>query len=85
MANKTWTATDLRMDRLTLSRDGATTLRLERRYTFVDASGAELTHIAGGRLVREVAFTSLPTNIQQALQAIDVYTKQQALAEEGMG
>ena len=83
MANKTWTATDLRLDRLTLSKEG-TTLRVERRYTFVDAGGAELTQIAGGRLVREVPLTSVPQNILNGLQAIDTWTKNEALTQEGM-
>jgi hypothetical protein len=83
MANKTWTAADLRMDRLTLSKEG-TTLRIERRYTFVDAGGSELTQIAGGRLVREVPIASVPQNILDGLQAIDAWTKSEALAQEGI-
>jgi hypothetical protein len=83
MADKTWTAVDLRMDRLSIAREGSE-LVIERRYAFLDAEGAELTQIAPGRLVRRVALAEVPAGVLSALQALDTYTKNQALQQEGM-
>jgi hypothetical protein len=80
---KSWTAHDLKQGKMTI-RVEAGTLYLECRYVFVDDLDEVLTGIAGGRVVAEVAWTSVPTNVQTALQTIDTWTYNQALAQEGM-
>lgn len=84
MADKTWTATDLELGKLSIMPQGGGVLQFERRYQFIDSNGDVLSQIAGGRVVESVTFASLPTNIQTALQDIDTWTKQQALIQEGM-
>lgn len=83
VTSRTWTAMDIQQKRLTLSREGDV-LRIERRYCFVDATGEQLTDIAIGRFVEEVAFADVPQGILTALQSIDTWTYQKALEKEGM-
>ncbi len=83
MANKTWTATDLELGKLTITRQGDT-LHVERRYQFVDGDGDVLAQIAGGRIIADVAISALPTGVASALAAIDTWTKNQALEQEEM-
>lgn len=80
---KTWTATDLELGKLVIYRAG-TNLHVERRYQFVDAGGAILDQIAGGRVVEEIAISAVPANILSALEEIDTWTKTKALQQEGM-
>ena len=85
MADKTWTATDLELGKLTIIRTRTgQDLHLERRYRFLDAEDAVLTQIAGGRVSETVAIVDLPADILDALQKIDAWTKQKALEQEGM-
>ncbi len=83
MADKTWTATDLELGKLTIHRT-PTELRVERRYKFKDSNGDILSQIVGGRLLVEEKFSEIPASIPAALQTIDAWTKQQALDQEGM-
>lgn len=83
MANKTWTAADLHLGKLTIHPQG-TAIHLERRYRFVDEHGDVLNQIAGGRVVEQLEFVTLPENIRTALLDIDAWTKAQALEQEGM-
>ena len=84
MTNKTWTATDLELGALTMGRDG-NMLNVQRRYYFLDADGKIMPEIAMGRLVLDVPLSNVPSEILSALQAIDSWTKQKALSQEGMG
>jgi len=84
MADKTWTATDLELGKLSLLRRGDE-IHIERRYKFLDSGGVVLEQIAGGRYVDDIAISSLPSEVASALQTIDTWTKNQALAQEGMG
>lgn len=81
--DKTWTATDIRLGKLTIRREG-TTLCLQRRYVFVDANGDVLRQIAGGNVVEEVELEDVPLSILTALQVINNWTRQKALEKEGM-
>lgn len=83
MANKTWTATDVVLGKLTIIRVGQD-LTLERRYKFVDAEGAVLEQIAGGRVRETVAIVDIPPDILDALREIDAWTKAKALEQEEM-
>ena len=83
MADKIWTATDVTMGKLIITRNGSV-LTFERRYQFLDSNGEILDQISGGRIVEDIEFASLPANIQTALQSIDVWTKDKALIAEGM-
>lgn len=80
---KIWTATDVKMGKLTINQEGSL-LTFERRYLFLDSNGDVLDQIAGGRVVEQVEWADVPANIQAALQAINTWTKNKALAQEGM-
>lgn len=84
MADKTWTAADLKLGPLKITPKPGGMLHIERRYTFLDSGGGALTQIKGGRLLMDVELSALPANIQAALTAINTYTKNQALIQEGM-
>lgn len=83
MADKTWVATDLGMGQITIIRRESE-LQLVRRYQFLDSDGAVMEQIAGGRLRIEIDISSVPPDVLAALQAIDTWTKNQALIQEGM-
>lgn len=83
MADKTWTATDVELGKLTIHRFG-NELKVERRYEFLDAQGGVLEQIAGGRVLETMPIADLPQNVLSALQTIDDWTKQKALEQEGM-
>ena len=80
---KTWTATDVKQDRLSIIHLGLG-LQLERRYKFVDGQGQVLVQVAGGRLTETVAISESPQNILDALQIIDNWTYLRILMKEGM-
>ena len=80
---KTWTAADVELGKLTIYREGST-IGVERRYKFVDSGDEVLTDIAGGRLRVDVEWSSIPSTVQNALLLIDTWTYNQILAQEGM-
>lgn len=81
--SKSWTAVDIEQGKFTvLNVDGV--LLVERRYQFTDKNGDVLTNIAGGRLTREVAASSVPADVLAALTTINNWTYNQILAQEGM-
>jgi hypothetical protein len=80
---KTWTAHDIKQGRFAVLQEDAT-LQIERRYKFVDDAGVVLEDIAGGRLTAEVEWSTIPPNIQAALQEIDIWTYNLSLTQEGM-
>jgi hypothetical protein len=80
---KTWTAHDVKQGRFTVLQEG-TRLHVERRYKFVDDAGVVLESIAGGRLTDEIEWSTVPANIQAALQEIDAWTYNQILVQEGI-
>jgi len=83
MADKTWTAVDLELGKLTIHRFG-NNLQVESRYKFLDAQGEILAQIAGGRVTETVMIADVPANILSALQEIDAWRKTKALEKEGM-
>lgn len=80
---KTLTADDIQQGKLTIIRNGSI-IHVERRYDFIDISDDIIPEWAGGRIVDDVEFSTLPANIQDALLVIDSWTYQQALLQEGM-
>jgi hypothetical protein len=80
---KTWTAVDVGQGKLAIIRRG-TTFQVERRYVFLDDADDVLEDVAGGRLGVEVEWSAIPSGIQDALLAIDTWTYNQILAQEGM-
>jgi len=86
MADKIWTAADVKLGplKITPRNDKAKTMHIERRYGFIDAEGNVLAQVAGGRVVADIPFAELPASIRAALQDIDAWTKSQALEQEGM-
>lgn len=85
MADKTWTAADLKLGSLKINPRNSGEIHIERRYVFLNGVGDEMPQIKGGRLVANVNVSSLPSEVAGALQTIDVWTKNQALIQEGMG
>lgn len=83
MADKTWTATDLKLGKLAILKTGEN-VHIERRYQFLDSGGAVLGGIAGGRVVEDILWADIPASIQDALVEIDTWMKSKALAQEGM-
>jgi hypothetical protein len=83
MADKTWVASDLKMGALKINRYDST-LHIEQRYVFLDEFDEVLVQIAGGRVVADVEWSEIPTSVQDALVAIQTWTKNQALIQEGM-
>ena len=80
---KTWTATDIELGKLTITRQPMT-LQVERRYQFLDLNQDVLSDVAAGRLVIEIAIADIPAHIIDALQTIDTWTYEQALSQAGM-
>jgi hypothetical protein len=80
---KTWTAHDVEMGKLVIGRSGTAVL-LNRGYHFMNDQGEIIDSLPAGRVVGRFAWASLPTNIQDALTAIDTWTYDQALAQEEM-
>lgn len=81
--DKTWTAADVVLGKLTIIRAGQD-LTLERRYKFLDGENEVLEQIAGRRVQKTIPIVDIPANILSALQEIDDWTKQKALEQEGM-
>ncbi len=81
--SKTWTAEDLELGKLTINQVGDM-LRIERRYKFLDTNSDVITQIVTGRLLLEVEIFTVPLPVLSALQTVDTWTKNQALAQEGM-
>lgn len=81
--SKTLTAEDLHLGKLVLHRVGAN-VNVERRYLFVDATDTVIVEWQGGRVVQSIAVADIPQNILDALQTIDTWTYDLALAQEGM-
>ena len=80
--SKSWTADDLAMGALKLKKIG-TDLQLEQRY-FFEYEGSVIAQLGSGRIVELVAFSSLPSSVQDALVDIFNWTYEQALLQEGM-
>ena len=80
---KTLTADDIAQGKLTIIHNGST-IHVERRYDFIDISDDVIPEWAGGRIVEDIEFSSLPSAIQDALLVIDNWTYQQALIQEEM-
>lgn len=86
---RSWTAYDLVQGKLTIHRvrhpdTGQPAIQVERRYQFLDDGEVVIREIAGGRFLAVVEIASLPAGVLSALQAIDTWTYNQALIQEGM-
>ena len=80
---KTWTATDVKADKVQLWIDSAGNLHIERHYVFVDEQGDPVP-IAGGLLSESIPWTEVPQEIRDALTTINTWTLDQILQQEGM-
>jgi len=83
MTSKTWTATDLKLGKFSIVRQGDV-FYVQQRYSFVDSEGALLEQITGGHISFEISAMEIPSDILTSLQTIDSWTKQKALEQEGM-
>lgn len=84
MANKVWTAVDLKQGSLTITPRLDNILHVHRRYDFLDSDGNVISQIKTGRLVEDIAIADVPTDILAALATINTWTKNKALEQEGM-
>lgn len=80
---KSWTADGVLQGKLIITRQGSI-IGAERRYKFVNDADEVLAQVAGGRLRVDVEWSSIPSGVQDALQAIDTWTYNLILAQEGM-
>lgn len=84
MASKVWTAMGLKLGTLKIASRPGGALHIEQRYSFLDDNDEILTQIAGGRVVVDVEWDSIPPLIQVGLQSIDAWLKNLALEQEEM-
>jgi len=88
MSNKTFTAHDLKMGKLEIgtgkNEDGQDILVLIREYHFVNDSGRKVGGLAKQRLVRDILWSDIPTDIKNAFTKLHNYTRSEALKEQGM-
>ncbi|HUW10636.1 MAG TPA: hypothetical protein VM537_12975 [Anaerolineae bacterium] len=80
---KTWTAHDIQLGKLTITRDGSN-FQFERRYRFLDEQGDDIEHLAGGTVLQTIPWEELPADVKSALSKLDVWTRTEALVQEGM-
>lgn len=86
---KQWTAQDVRMEpRLEISigknEDGEVVLTLVRGYRFVDGEGKNVPGLGRQRLVREVLWSNVSTDIEAAFAKLHKWTRNEALKEQEM-
>ncbi len=89
MADKTWTAKDIKMGRVTLSRNISEETQMDvltiiREYRFTDASGEGIGALVPQRLVRELTWDSLPADMKAVFNKIHNYTRSEALKDQNM-
>ena len=85
MADKIWTATDIKMGTLRLKReDTLNTLYVTQGYEYTDANVDVIEDLPKKVLSLSVNYAAIPTDIIEALIKIFDYTHQQALVKEGM-
>ena len=88
MANKTFTAHDLRMGKLEISKgkneEGQNILTLVREYRFTDSSGNNVSQLGKQGLVRDILWSDIPADIKNAFTKLHDYTRNEALKEQGM-
>lgn len=80
---KTWTAYDLELGALKITRTG-TSLHIEQRYDYTDGSGGILVGVAGSRFVTDIELADVPQDIVSALATINAWLYAKCLEKEGM-
>jgi len=80
---RTWTAHDIALANLTITRDGPA-FQFECRYHFLDEHGEAIKHLAGRRVLKTIPWDDLPPEVRSALSRLDIWTRTEALAQEGM-
>ena len=85
MADKTWTATDLKMGTLRLKRDDEdSTLFVMEGYSYVDSGGNVIEDLPQKTISVAVNYSDIPASVATCLLTIFDYVYQQALIKEGM-
>lgn len=70
------------LGQLVLNQEG-TNIVLLRRYRLTD-SDVIVERLKPGKVAETIAIASIPANVLSALQTIDVWTRDKALAQEGL-
>lgn len=91
MADKVFTATDLKLSRMVCASSGdihdslgTAIVSIECPYQFLDSGDSVISQLGKGILTIQDEIGNLPANIQTALQDLDIYIKAQAMSQEGM-
>lgn len=88
MADKTWTAKDIKMGKLVLSRNISVetqqdVLTIVREYRFTNDDGS-IGALVPQRLVRELPWDSLPADMKAVFVHLHNYTRAEALKDQDM-
>ena len=89
MADKIWTAKDVKMGKLILSRNISVetqqdVLTVVREYGFTDNSGERMGVLVPQRLVRELPWVNLSQSMKNVFMTIHNYTRAEALKDQNM-
>ncbi len=83
-----WTAVDIKCGKIILSphtdTDGNIILTITRPYQFIDVEGNTIGSLVNQRLVRELPWASIPTDIQDVFIKLHNWTRAEALVEAGL-
>lgn len=85
---RVWTAVDIKCGKIILTphtdTEGNIILTITRPYQFLDADGNTIGSLVNQRLVRELPWESLPTDIQDVFTKLHNWTRAEALVEAGL-
>lgn len=89
MTDKVFTAKDVKMGKMTLSRNISIetqmdVLTITRDYHFVDADGDNIGALVIQRVVRELPWDSLPPDMKAVFTKLHNYTRAEALKDQEM-
>lgn len=82
---KTWTAEDIKMNKLRLHLDSSNVLHVIQGYAFVDGDGRALDVFPDRSVEISVDWADVPQEVKDGLVAINDYMHNRALQKEGMG
>ena len=81
---KTWTAGNIKMNRMRLHLDENSVLHCIQDYSFLDVNGEALTVFPSRTIQTSVNWADVPVDAQNGLVAINDYMYNLALNKEGM-
>lgn len=81
---KTWTAYDIKMNRLRLYQDSDGILHALQGYSFLDSEGNVIDVLPSRSIGTSVVWEDVPQNVRDGLTAVNDYMYNMALNQEGM-